>query len=397
MINFLLGLPGGGKSYEANVFHVLEALKRGRKVITNLPVNVEAYVAIVPEARDLLEVRRRPLPIRGTWDPAREDSAYLLDPEGRVIAPPQGARVFGGLWDYFDTWRHPETGQGALFVIDECHLALPKMKTSQEVEEWYSLHRHFNCDVLLITQSYGKISQSIRDLVQVVYRVRKNIELGTPKNYTRKVQLGLRGEVVNTSIREYKPEYFCLYRSHTQGGAAAEANASDVRPLWKHWSFIGAAFCAVLLVVILATGKVKAPWMVQTAPATSITHQPSPVIHAAAPLPDSTSAVASAPSAPIPAPAADPFSGRGLHLVGYMKGRAREVWTFVISQNGQGLITITDAELVAAGYTWKGHSHCSGVLTYQGGTRNVICDSPQVGVFSSTPAPQPKASGPGSV
>lgn len=396
MINLILGAPGGGKSYEANVFHILEALKRGRKVITNLPVNVEAYAAIDPGFRDLLEVRRVPSPIRGTWDPSREDSAYHLYPEGREIPAPKGARVFGGVWDYFDTWRHDKTGQGALFVIDECHLAMPKGQTHQHVEEWYSLHRHFNADVVLITQSYGKISQAVRDLVQVVYRVRKNVALGSTKSYTRKVQDGLRGEVVNTSIRQYKSQYFGLYRSHTQGEAASEANASDVRPIWKHWSFIGAAFCAVLLIGILATGKVKAPWMVQASPATTMTGNTLPVVKAHH-APASASSVVTASSAPASAPVSDPFAGRGLHLVGYMKGRAREIWTFVISQNGQGLITITDAELQAAGYTWQGHSHCSGVLTYQGGVRNVICDAPQVGVFSSTATPQPKASAPGTV
>ncbi|EPW3551744.1 zonular occludens toxin domain-containing protein, partial [Pseudomonas aeruginosa] len=36
MINLILGQPGGGKSHEAVVYHVVPALNQGRKVITNL-------------------------------------------------------------------------------------------------------------------------------------------------------------------------------------------------------------------------------------------------------------------------------------------------------------------------------------------------------------------------
>ncbi|MBI5918423.1 MAG: hypothetical protein HY849_03485 [Nitrosomonadales bacterium] len=41
MINLLLGPPGGGKSYEATVYHVLPALAKGRKIITNLPLDLD--------------------------------------------------------------------------------------------------------------------------------------------------------------------------------------------------------------------------------------------------------------------------------------------------------------------------------------------------------------------
>ncbi|POB76042.1 zonular occludens toxin domain-containing protein, partial [Vibrio vulnificus] len=35
--------PGSGKSYESVVYHVIPALKDGRKVVTNLPLNLEHF------------------------------------------------------------------------------------------------------------------------------------------------------------------------------------------------------------------------------------------------------------------------------------------------------------------------------------------------------------------
>ncbi len=374
MINLLLGAPGGGKSYEATVYHILPALQQGRKVVTNLPLNVEAFCAIDPAFGPLIEVR------------TATKAKYARDG-----AKP---RPFSVVEDYADDWRHPEKGFGPLFVIDECHLALPKGETDRAVEEWYSMHRHHNVDGLLITQSYGKISAAVRDLVQVVYRVRKNVALGSTGSYTRKVQDGLRGEVVNTTIRKYEKRYFSLYRSHTQGKAVDEFNASDVRPIWKHWSFQGAAVCVAVLVYMLASGKVSAPWSVPERDAAK-------KVPASAPMPPGSAASASSnpqvslgqenASQPSPADQAEaeakrePFGERGVHLTGYLEMPGRRVWTFVLSQNGQRLGSISQRELIDAGYRWEGHSHCSGVLRWgEKVERNVICDSPQVGVFKSS-------------
>ncbi|KRS22353.1 hypothetical protein AAY72_03840, partial [Alishewanella sp. WH16-1] len=55
MINGLSGRPGAGKTYEAVVSHILPALKQGRKIITNIPLNVDWFVSVLGEpARDLI-------------------------------------------------------------------------------------------------------------------------------------------------------------------------------------------------------------------------------------------------------------------------------------------------------------------------------------------------------
>ena len=371
MINLLLGAPGGGKSYEACVFHILPALQKGRKVVTNLPVDLDMFAAIDPGFRDLIEVRSN------TSRGMRDDG--------------QPARMFAHVDDYADDWRHPEKKFGPLFVIDECHFAIPKGKTSTAVEEWYSMHRHFNVDVLLISQSHGKLSEAIRDLLQMVYRVRKNIALGAPSSYTRKVQDGVRGEVVNTGIRRYEKKYFPLYRSHTQGEAVDEFNASDVRPLWKHWTFMGAAGCAAIFLTMLFTGNVHAPWDTQLSPvAKAAPAKSAPVVKpavtdgivAAAPRPGASSVVVpvapAAPPPPVQQTVVDPLETKGIHLLGVMQMGAKVQYLFALSQNGQVVSNMTDKELTATGYKFTPTGHCSGIVEFNNKVRPVMCDNPQI-------------------
>lgn len=395
MIFLLLGAPGGGKSYEAVVHHVLPALQCGRKVITNLPLDLERFKQIDPAFPGLIEVRTVSSPARGQWVPGGEGSAF------KVAKVPTQAditrRPFSGVWDYYDEWQHPKDGTGPLYVIDECHLAMPRGSTDRQVEEWFSLHRHFRCDVLLITQSYGKVSRAIVDLVQVVYRVRKNVALGSSNSYTRKVQDGVRGEVVNTAIRRYEAKYFGLYRSHTQTGAGREAMASDVRPLWRHWSFMGALFCFVVVAVALASGKVQSPVAVPADAKLSV--QPK----AKADPPPVAQLPASAPGKPVQGPASgaqvgpqkpvnlEPFAGRGLHITGLMQMGARVVYTFSLSQNGQHIAALTDADIRAAGYEWRPTGHCHGEMVFAGNARPVICDAPQISLTPPGVAPSQRA------
>lgn len=219
MINLLIGPPGGGKSYEAVVFHVLANLEQGRKVITNLPLVVEEFEKIIPGARSLIEFRNR---------------------QGKPGQ--QSTWAFGQLADYGDTWRHRDTNVGPLYVIDECHKALPRVtdKSLAPIEEWYAEHRHEGADVLLLTQSYGKVSKAITDQVQVCYRVKKKTLFGDSNGYIRKVQDGVRGDVISIAERVYEPRWFKLYKSHTKTEAAIiEADAKDVSPAFLKWKRAG--------------------------------------------------------------------------------------------------------------------------------------------------------------
>lgn len=361
MINILLGPPGAGKSYEAVVYHVLTSLLDGRKVVTNLPLQVEAF------------------------------KAYGIDPKLIELRHPNmmNPKPFSTIEDYGSDWRN-EDGVGPLYVIDECHKALPKGMTSRAVEEWYAEHRHEGADVLLITQSYGKISQSIRDMVQICYRVRKATALGSDKRYIRKVQDGLRGEVMNENIRSYDPKRFCLYKSHTKSNSpVAEATAKDVKPFWKHWSVIGGAILVPLglVAVMLTIGsvlypdpepteapKVKRVMTVQDAKNT-YAGQPRPVVQSSPRQPTEVSQPVEAEQKKEPR---HPYFGKGLHISAYIKAEetGREMYSISVSQNGQRVFRMSDAELVASGYTVDRVTPCLMRVEFGDYSDYITCDAP---------------------
>lgn len=355
MINLLLGPPGAGKSYEAVVFHVLVALEQGRKIITNLPLEISELENRVEGASDLIEIRKNKL----------------------------DKTAFSTLQDYGDDWRHVD-GYGPLYVIDECHKPLPRGETPRNVEEWYAEHRHEGADVLLITQSYGKISKSIIDMVQNVYRVRKASALGFSKRYIRKVQDGVRGEVVNETIRKYDPKNFCLYKSHTKSLVAVnEDGAKDIRPIWKHWSIIGALILLPLgLVGMYSAGNPMKPKIVK--PVEQIQQQPvkqDEIRGGIAPPGINSSPVKNVPMIE-KKEVVHPFSGLVLHIEGYLESAERQfkMYSIAVAQNGQAVFRVSDRELVQAGYKFEPIGPCVAKVSYLEYQTYIRCDAPRVGV-----------------
>jgi len=384
MINLLLGPPGGGKSYEAVVYHVLPALAAGRKVITNLPLNMErlreidaTYPALVHRVEDRLGMVRVAEAVGGRY---RRLGAVALMQQGMI-------RAFSTMEDYGDPWRHPVDGSGPLYVIDECHLALPLRRTELAVEEWFSMIRHESADALLITQSYGKMSRTIVDLVQVCYRVRKATAFGSAGRYIRKVQDGVRGEVVNQAIRKYEPRYFSLYQSHTKGGGA-ELVPQDIVPIWKRWPFIGAAVAFPLAAFIFfGSGSPNILKPAAVAPA-AVAAVPQP---ARAVSTEVAEVQAGAPKVERwDAEGGHPLAGRTLHVVGRLEGWGKRAYEFVVAQNGQSVMAITSDQLRRLGYNVEVErgEPCAVLVGYGDWKSWVICDAPtvEVGLVGRAPA-----------
>lgn len=358
MINLLIGPPGGGKSYEAVAYHIIPALTSGRKVITNLSLNLEN---LPPEWRDLVEIRQ----------------------ESRA----QGARAFSVVADYEDSWRHPGNGTGALVVLDECHLALPRGATSREVEEWYSLHRHKFMDVLLITQSYGKVSKPIIDLIQVLYRVRKATAFGLAKKYVRKVFDGVRGDCVNTSTRSYDSKFYKYYRSHTlASGPGQETGANDIVPIWKRWPFVLSILVFPLL-VFMWFKALSGPGMFATKPHHAVVYGQAPakvsslVASAVQPVVLRSASAPASVVASAPIPPKHPFDGMGIHVVVAVQSAHRVLYELAISQNGIPVNMLSSDQFRQIGYKVTPLSDCVVQLQYKDlAPFFARCDLPKQGV-----------------
>lgn len=391
MINGLEGIPGSGKSYEAVAYHVLPMLQAGRKVITNLPLVLEMFAAIDPAYLQLIELRRKPARVLGTWDPDGIDDkgngeAFKVEP-GKNDAPPQGAKAFGTVWCYYTTWKHPHTGQGPVFIIDECHVSLPRTGTAKEVVEWYKLHRHFNADVLLMTQKFRGITTDIADLMAMLIRCREASIIGEKGSYIRKVHAGFRGAEISKEVRKYKPEYFKLYKSHTQGNSVAESAASDVAPLsvklrrftWAFWIFTAVVIAWMFWPTDKAPklSKAQAAKLAKAQQQEAIAQGPAqppaalkPVSHIQAPE------TPKGPPEPDPDSTPEPFASKGLHLTGRITMRGEDVYTFAVSNGSQRISNIDSRDLAKMGYKWAPLTDCAGTLRWEGKPKAITCDAP---------------------
>lgn len=428
MINGIEGIPGSGKSYEAVAFHVLPALEAGRLVITNLPLILPMFKAINPDYARLIEIRTRAQPVRGTWDASRIDEngngqAFELFPpghdfasrldvrtkgealqlfsEGRVYPVPASVAPFSQVWDYYSTWKHPQTGQGPLFIIDEVHVPLPRTTADSQVREWFSLHRHFNADVLLMSQRFRKIHPDISELTAILVRCRKADILGRKDSYIRKVHSGYPGAVISTEERPYKQEYFPLYKSHTQGNSVAEASASDVKPFtvkWKRiqyaWWTMTAVVCAYLFWPFggkadeVSSGKPGAQARFQKLPPMSEDQQERVRQRIAEGLPPDVAPKVQVQPLAVPVTVQtesvdpDPFGGKKIHLTGWVQLGSKSVYTFTVSDAGRRIFDLQLAEVIATGYKFKALGHCAGVLTFRDKSTPVMCDAPALAVGS---------------
>ncbi len=383
------GIPGSGKSYEAVAFHILPALKRGRKVITNLPLQIEQIRAINPDWADLIEVRKFPQPVRGTWDAdaaSRGEMAFRLFEDGRTENPPD-VPVFGHVWDFYDEWRG-EGGIGPLYVVDECHNAWPKSlmppKELKEVIQWAKLSRHFGADVTGITQSWRDVHGSLSILLASLIKLRKADILGKKGEYIRRVHGGYRGAELSRETRKYDPAIFPFYKSHTQGQTVQEAGLSDVSPKIvkirrASYAFLAIGIAAVIWAFWPKEGYtffgMKKPEQMQKEQAQK---QGDLVpINIPAHMQQAKAPAASASEPEAKKEVFEPLKGKQIHMTGYMEMGKKSMATFTVSDGGKTFFEITDKDLEAAGYTWKRFAHCLGVLEYPGAEkRAVTCDTP---------------------
>lgn len=364
MINMLIGRPRSGKSYEATAFHVIPAIKAGRLVITNLPLNVDYFCSVFGEhVRDLIVIYR----------PNKDIKIRFQHP-----------------FDYKSDWKHPVSGIGPLFIIDECHFAIRKGGTFQATEEWYSMHGHENADVLLITQSYGKVDKNICDMVEILYRVSKKTIFGDESSYIRKVFGGIGGAEMNCETRPYDKSYFPFYRSHTLSDTTGEAFAQDIKPFWKQWPIIGAAVCIVSALIAMVSMSLSGHGLLSTN-----IESPSVPAPVSTSFEDLHSRFESVKPSAIPYPVATtpinkdivpedlPYGGFKIAVVGQYNISGTVQYLFQALQNGQPTFDIFQSDIEKAGYSVEALNDCAAILRYKNTKWPVTCQFPKVQMVSN--------------
>lgn len=377
MINGLSGRPGSGKTYEAVVTHIIPALKQGRKIVTNIPLNIDWFINVIG------------LPCK--------DLIVQIDGGFHNYG---GKRFFSQAEHFlqYQDWRNDQ-GQGVYFFVDECHLAMPKGGTDNQLKEYLSMHRHYGHDIMLLTQNFRKVDADVRDMVQNCYFCTKLTFLGKDESYIVKVADGVSRNIVVTHNREYEEKYFPAYVSHTKAaGSVTEAVASDIPSMYNNWYFKGAAIMLFLAVLILLANfsgsKNKSSESLQPLQ-TNPNHNTNPQLHQPlqSPLHSDTATNRQRnrkSEAELDKPPRHPFQNIQLHVAGYYedfnrRGQRYRTIYFAVSRNGQFLSEITNTDLALAGYDVQVLNSCLVRIRYGQDYDNwIMCDSPTQAITSSS-------------
>lgn len=247
MITIIEGKPGAGKSYEATSKHLVPALvkkkekKQSNSKLANL---VDSLLAFFPK-KNKKEVDNgryiiTNLPLNLEYIESQGyDTSFI-----KLLKKDFQYKPFQKITDYTDHANLMRNGKGPLYIVDEAHEVLPTVTRSDEryrdIEHFFSMHRHYFSDIVLLTQGFKKLNPNVFELT---------------KEFKQLVNLGLIGfffkdkyrvvfkdgplksdNVLRKVIRKYDKEYFKYYSSHTLAeGEGSEADIQDHKPIYRTW------------------------------------------------------------------------------------------------------------------------------------------------------------------
>lgn len=242
-ITLYTGLQGSGKSYEVVSSPILEAIRVGRRVVTNIDgvdsEKIRQYVAL----RDHIDIEKL-----GYVDHVKNDD--INDPL------------------FFPTYGNNETvgKAGDLFVIDECWRFWGTGKKSLVHHEvFFREHRHFihpetkvSCDIVLITQSAPDLSRFVKEVVELSFRMTKLKSVGLANNYRVDSYEGAQQRAarrINSWQKKYNKEIFDLYSSY-EGGKGVEKQVDDRQNIFKDPKTWGVLIGSVVFLIAGVFGLV---------------------------------------------------------------------------------------------------------------------------------------------
>ena len=172
MITLIYGRPGTGKTYEAVKYHILPNLKRGNKVVTNIPVNISDTNLIVNDTPKIIDI------------------VNSIDSSDIELT----------------------------FVLDEFQFLL-----KEDEDAWFQLlaqHRKFRTDFFIITQSPLSLPEKMHDLISFSHKITHNPFFLKKWSYIKKVYDGVptleRVVVLSSKLRFYSKKTFSDYNSFYQ-------------------------------------------------------------------------------------------------------------------------------------------------------------------------------------
>ncbi|ODP33322.1 zonular occludens toxin domain-containing protein [Pandoraea sp. ISTKB] len=229
-INCYTGLQGSGKSYEVVGGPIVEAIRAGRRVVTNIDgVNEEKIRAFIvnrsSSRRSFWKRKAEPIELGDL-------GSITLVTNERIRQPMFFPDEEKGHWD---TVVQP----GDLVAVDEAWRiwGTSQGKLSDEHMQFFRMHRHYvhsttgvACDVVLMTQDISGLHKDLRYVIELSFKMIKLKAIGLRSGYRvemydtyKQTKLHRTGQF----NRFYRSEIFELYKSYS--GAAGKEVTVDKR------------------------------------------------------------------------------------------------------------------------------------------------------------------------
>lgn len=208
------GLPGAGKSYEACAFHIIPALKAGRRVVTNIEgINHSKFA----ELTDIPE-------------PFIKQNLICIDHQDISDTEEKYAEQKRSLLEL--------SGNDSLIVIDEIQDMFPSQRQKLETEwsRYIGSHRHDGNDIILMGQSIKDTHTFWRRRVQRKIVFTKQTALGKDSSYLWQAYEATTPEVfkkVASGSRKYDSKYFGLYETVTASTTNTNLYADKRTVIWN--------------------------------------------------------------------------------------------------------------------------------------------------------------------
>lgn len=235
-IKLYTGRMGSGKTYEVVTEVVLNGLRRGRRVVSNIAgLNYDEMrrvleaEGIAPEKiGQLVSIDHSQVLEPSFWRSDGKEGGFLSpsSPPVDSFIQPGDLVALDEIWRFWDGFARAD-GDGK--------------KRPAQVMNFFRMHRHFihaetgvACDVALITQDVLDLSRSVRSVVEETYYMEKLTAVGMSSRYRVDIFQGGKKsrKPLRSMQRSYNKDLFCLYSSHSQkkdGGAEAVEENIDKR------------------------------------------------------------------------------------------------------------------------------------------------------------------------
>lgn len=252
-----IGEPRSGKTYELCSVVIYNALKQGRRVVSNIAgLNHDAYVELIkaenPEIENIGTI------VNLQHDEVLNPDFWITDITANNERHERQLQrgdflVLDEIWRFWDGFAVKDSEGN---------------KKPPQVKNFFRMHGQMPhpktgliCEISLITQQMDDIHRSVRGIITQTYFTEKLSSVGLTKRYRLDVfhKHYVNRKPLNSYQKSYEDKFFPLYKSHStkqEGDVEAQEVSTDTRGnILK-----GKIFMALAVLVIVAAFAIYILW-----------------------------------------------------------------------------------------------------------------------------------------